>query len=59
MASELEPWARAERQFIRDEIKWLHAGAKWISPSGDNITAMKLVELERRLEHVEKALDCV
>lgn len=56
MASELELWARAERQFIRDEISWLNAGAKLISPSGDNINAMKLTELERRLEHVQKVL---
>lgn len=57
MASELEHWARAERQFIKDEINWLKAGARWISPSGDNINAMKLKELEARLEHVQKALD--
>ena len=57
MAIELELWARTERQFIKDDIKWLNAGARLISPSGDDITAMKLTELTRRLEHVEKALD--
>lgn len=57
MASELENWAVAERQFIKDEIMWLKAGGTWTSPSGDNINEMKLAELERRLEHVQKALD--
>jgi hypothetical protein len=57
MAIELELWARTERQFIKDDIKWLNAGARLISPSGDDITAMKLTELARRLEHVDKALD--
>jgi hypothetical protein len=57
MATELETWAITERQFIHDEIKWLEAGAKLTSPSGDNITVKKLAELEARLEHVNKALD--
>ena len=57
MASELELWARTERQFIKDEINWLKAGAKLISPSGDNINAMKLAELEARLEQVDSLLD--
>jgi hypothetical protein len=56
VATELEIWARAERQFIKDDIMWLRGGAKLISPSGDNINAMKLTELEARLEHVDKAL---
>ena len=57
MATELEKWAIAERQFIRDDIKWLKAGAVLLSPSGDNITVMKLTELEARLEHVCRALE--
>ena len=56
MAGELEKWARTERQLIRDEMKWFRAGARLISPSGDDITGMKLEELERRLEHVQAAL---
>jgi hypothetical protein len=57
MATELETWAVTERQFIRDDIMWLKGGARLISPSGDDITAKKLTELETRLEHVNKALD--
>lgn len=57
MSSELKRWAVAERQFLKDEIKWLKAGAKWISPSRDDISSKKLTELELRLEHAQKALD--
>jgi hypothetical protein len=57
LATELEIWAISERQFIREDIKWLKGGAKLMSPSGDNITTKKLEELEARLEHVNKALD--
>ena len=57
MSGELERWAITERQFLREDIKWLKAGAKLISPSGDNINAMKLEQLEARLEHLQKALD--
>lgn len=56
MASELEKWARAEREFIRDDIRWFKVGAKLLSPSGDNITTAKIEQLELRLEHVLKAL---
>jgi hypothetical protein len=57
MATELETWAITERQFIREDIRWLKGGAKLTSPSGDDITAKKLVELEARLKHANKALD--
>ena len=57
LATELERWACTERAFLREEIKWLGAGGKVLSPSGDNITAMKLEQLEARLEHVVKALE--
>jgi len=57
MATELETWAITERQFIRDEIKWLKGGSRLTSPGGDDITARKLNELETRLEHVNRALD--
>lgn len=56
MASELENWARAERQFIKDDIKWFEAGAVLNSPSGENINALKLEQLKARLEHVDRAL---
>ncbi len=56
MSTELEKWAIAERQFLKDEIGWFKAGAMLRSPSGDDISAKKLSELEARLEHVQKAL---
>jgi hypothetical protein len=56
MASRLELWARAERQALREEIGWLKAGGKVISPSGDNITPMMLERLAARLEGVIDAL---
>lgn len=57
MSTELEIWARTERQFLREEMKWFKAGGKLTSPSGDDITAKKLNELEARLEHVQIALN--
>jgi hypothetical protein len=57
MADKLEKWARIERQFLEEDIEWLKAGAKLVSPSGDNVTAKKLQQLEARLEHVNNALD--
>ena len=56
MPNDLVNWAVSEQQFIKDEIKWFKAGATLTSPSSDDITAMKLEELEMRLEHVQKAL---
>lgn len=56
MSKELEQWAIAEKAFIQDEIKWLKAGTKVISPSGENITNKKLEELAKRLEHARKVL---
>lgn len=56
MGSELEKWARAERDFLRDEIKWFKAGGRILSPSNEDITAAKLEQLEARLEHVLSAL---
>jgi hypothetical protein len=57
MATELETWALTEREFLREEIRYFQAGAIVTSPSGENITARKVAELEARLEHVIKALD--
>jgi hypothetical protein len=59
MPSELESWARAERQFLRDELNWLNAGSKVASPSGEDITATKIAELEARLEHVGQVLKTI
>jgi hypothetical protein len=52
MASRLEQWARAERQILREEIDYLKAGGKASSPSGDDITTIKLKQLDARLEGV-------
>ena len=56
MASRLEQWARTERQALHEEIGWLKAGGKVLSPGGDDITAMKLEQLDARLEGVNLAL---
>jgi hypothetical protein len=50
MANDLEAWARTERQFLNEDIRWFKAGAKLTSPSGGDITGNKLEELNRRLE---------
>ena len=57
MASDLEVWARTEREFLRGDIKGLKAGTKIMSPNGDDVTEMKLTELELRLKHVQMVLD--
>lgn len=57
MDSELQRWALVERQFLNDDVKWLKAGAKLISPSGDDISALKLEQLQARLEHLQQAID--
>ncbi len=56
MTSEIDEWAVIERQFIKDEIKWLNAGGKLLSPSGDDITAKRLRDLGVRLEHANKVI---
>lgn len=56
MDSELENWARVERQFVRDDLKWLKAGSKLLSPSGDDITAERVEQLEACLEHANLVL---
>ena len=54
--SDLLEWASIERTFIEEDIKWLRAGAKLISPSGDDITAKRLSDLGARLEHANKVI---
>lgn len=56
MNNELRKWAVIERQFLKDEIKWLEAGTTLTSPSGDDISAKKLEELKKRLEHAHQVL---
>lgn len=56
MSSSLRQWAVSERQFLNEEIKYLKAGGKVMSPSGENISVGKLAELDARLEGVNLAL---
>ena len=56
MTNKFEMWALFEQTFIEEEIKGFRAGGKVISPSGDDITAAKLTELEARLEHAREVL---
>jgi len=44
-------WASIERGFIQKDLEWLKAGGKFVSPSGEDVTAAKIEELELRLEH--------
>ena len=59
MTSELEKWTIVEEHFLKDDLKWMKAGAKLISPSGDDITQRKIEELKMRLEHAQKVLRAV
>lgn len=54
--ADLDNWARAERQFLDEELRYFRAGSRLISPSGDDITSRKIQELELRLEHANKVL---
>lgn len=56
MATDIERWARTERQFIREEMQWFKAGARLLSPSGDDISDNQVKRLEARLEHTNKVL---
>ncbi len=60
-SEQAEGLAVRERQFLSDDIKWLKASAKLISPGGEDISGMKLESLEVRLAQVESALgdDCL
>lgn len=57
MASDLEVWARIEREFLREDVKALRAGTKLIAPGGDDITTIKPIELELRSKHAQVVLD--
>jgi|GEM_PF-6056803 hypothetical protein len=41
---------------LNEEIAWLKAGAKVISPSGDDVTPMRLTKLDARLEGANSVL---
>lgn len=56
MASALYLWAVGERMEIMEDIKWFNAGAVLSSPSGDDITKMKLRQLKGRLRELDEIL---
>lgn len=53
--AKLMSWVAIEREHLEAEIKWFKAGAKLISPSGDDISARKLAELEKRVDELNRA----
>lgn len=52
----LRKWAHIERQFLQDDLEWLRAGGKLLSPSGDDITNDQMSRLKARLEHVNSLI---
>ncbi|MEA3042769.1 MAG: hypothetical protein QOH47_607 [Sphingomonadales bacterium] len=56
MATALYLWALEERLEISDQIKWFTLGAVLTSPSGADITRMKLKQLKARLRELDAAL---
>ena len=56
MSDDLTKWAITEREFLREDIKWLEAGARLLSPGGDDITQTRLISLRARLEHANRVL---
>lgn len=56
MTRKIKQWAVAEQQFLKDELSWLKVGGRAVSPSGDDISAMKISQLEERLRGVNGAL---
>lgn len=54
--SELFKWASVERTFIQQDIGWIQAGAKLLSPSGDDVTNERLESLKLRLEHANMVI---
>lgn len=57
MSNDFRAWAAAERTFIQEEIQWLKAGGRVLSPSGDDITATRLKALEARLERANAVIN--
>jgi hypothetical protein len=52
----LRKWAHVERQFLQEDMNWLKAGARLLSPSGDDITSDQISRLMARIEHVNALL---
>jgi hypothetical protein len=57
MASALRLWVIGERSEIMNDLKWFGLGAKLTSPSGDDITAMKVKQLKLRLRELDQIPD--
>lgn len=56
MSENFEKWAITERTFIQEDIYWLRAGGKVLSPSGEDVTADRLKSLAARLEYANKVI---
>lgn len=46
----LEKWVRIEKVFLEEELRCHKAGAKVMSPSGDDMTTDIIKKLEARIE---------
>ena len=56
MASKLYSWATNERAELAEDLRWFNAGSKLFSPSGDDITAMKVAQINQRISELDDAL---
>ena len=54
MASKLYMLAVGERAEIAADLRWFDAGARLLSPSGDDITSMKVRQLNERLREFDR-----
>jgi hypothetical protein len=56
MPSAIHSWALEERHDLAESLKWFNAGAKLYSPSGDDITEMRVEQLKARVRDFDDAL---
>lgn len=56
MSKALRGWAADQRHEINQDLKWFNAGAKLFSPSGDDITIMKVQRLNEQLRALKDAM---
>ena len=56
MTSALYLWAAGERAEMSNDLRWFNAGAKLFSPSGDDITTMKVSQLNSRIKELDRIL---
>lgn len=47
-------WAMGERAAIAEDLRWFAAGAKLFSPSGEDITEMKVRQLKQRVREFDR-----